>query len=59
MGIAPRTGDAETLTLAVMQALLGLDNPVPSQSGYNKPLRKLAATMTSLIGELGRQASGR
>ena len=30
---------------------------LPLQSGYNKRLRKLAATMTWLVGELGRQTS--
>ena len=74
IGIAPRTSDAEMLTLAVMQALLGYTNEtqwlryarknllvmfptLPLQSGYNKRLRKLAATMSWLIGELGRQTS--
>ena len=74
VGIAPRTSDAEMLTLAVMQALLGYTNEtrflryarknlldmfpnLPLQSGYNKRLRKLAATMTWLISELGRQTS--
>jgi len=72
--IAPRTSDAEMLTLAVMQALLGYTNEsqwlryahknllvmfsnLPLQPGYNKRLRKLAATMSWLIGELGRQSS--
>lgn len=74
VGIKPRTSDAEMLTLAVMQALLGFTNEtqwlryarknlldmfptLPLQSGYNKRLRKLAATMTWLVGELGRQTS--
>ena len=74
IGIAPRTSDAEMLTLAVMQALLGFTNEtqwlryarknllamfptLPLQSGYNKRLRKLAATMAWLVGELGRQTS--
>lgn len=74
IGIAPKTSDAEMLTLAVMQALLGYTSEtrwlryarknllsmfpnLPLQSGYNKRLRKLAATMTWLIGELGRQTS--
>jgi phage tail protein X len=74
IGIAPRTTDAEMLTLAVMQALLGFTNEtqwlryarknllvmfptLPLQSGYNKRLRKLAATMTWLVAELGRQTS--
>lgn len=72
--IAPRTSDAEMLTLAVMQALLGYTNEsqwlryahenllvmfpnLPLQPGYNKRLRKLAATMSWLISELGRQSS--
>ena len=74
IGITPRTSDAEMLTLAVMQALLGYTNEthwlryarknllvmfptLPLQSGYNKRLRKLAATMTWLVAELGRQTS--
>jgi len=74
IGIAPRTSDAEMLTLAVMQALLGFTSEtqwlryarknllamfptLPLQSGYNKRLRKLAATMNWLISELGRQTS--
>lgn len=74
IGITPKTSDAEMLTLAVMQALLGYTSEtrwlryarknllsmfpnLPLQSGYNKRLRKLAATMTWLIGELGRQTS--
>jgi Transposase DDE domain len=74
IGIVPRTSDAEMLTLAVMQALLGYTNEtqwlryarknllgmfptLPLQSGYNKRLRKLAATMSWLVGELGRQTS--
>ncbi|HET6668016.1 MAG TPA: IS982 family transposase [Intrasporangium sp.] len=74
IGITPKTSDAEMLTLAVMQALLGYTSEtrwlrharrnllamfpnLPLQSGYNKRLRKLAATMTWLIGELGSQTS--
>lgn len=74
IGIVPRTSDAEMLTLAVMQALMGYTNEtqwlryarknllvmfpnLPLQSGYNKRLRKLAATMSWLIAELGRQTS--
>lgn len=74
IGIMPRTSDAEMLTLAVMQALMGYTNEtqwlryarknllvmfpnLPLQSGYNKRLRKLAATMSWLVGELGRQSS--
>jgi hypothetical protein len=65
-GITPRLSDAELLTLAVMQALLGFVSEarwlryarkslrglfpyLPGQSGYNKRLRKLAATMCWLI----------
>src|SRR5215470_15638825 len=61
-GIGPQVSDAELVTLAVMQALLGFTSEarwlrharrhltglfpyVPGQSGYNKRLRKLAATM--------------
>jgi hypothetical protein len=61
-GIFPRISDAELVTLAVMQALLGFVSEarwlrfarkslralfpyLPGQSGYNKRLRKLAATM--------------
>ena len=74
VGITPKTSDAEMLTLAVMQALLGFTSEtrwlryarknllgmfpnLPFQSGYNKRLRKLAATMSWLISELGRQTS--
>jgi hypothetical protein len=74
IGITPKTSDAEILTLAVMQALLGFTSEtrwlryarknllgmfpnLPFQSGYNKRLRKLAATMAWLISELGRQTS--
>jgi hypothetical protein len=74
VGIVPKTSDAEILTLAVMQALLGYTSEtrwlryarknlldlfptLPFQSGYNKRLRKLAATMSWLISELGRQTS--
>lgn len=69
IGLQPRISDAELLTLAVMQALLGYSSEtrwlryartnllgmfphLPGQSGYNKRLRKLAATMSWLIGEL-------
>jgi len=65
-GIFPRISDAELVTLAVMQALLGFASEarwlrfartslralfpyLPGQSGYNKRLRKLAATMIWLI----------
>jgi len=74
VGIAPKISDAELLTLAVMQALLGYTSEtrwlryarahllgmfphLPGQSGYNKRLRKLADTMTWLIGALGEQTS--
>ena len=63
----PLTSDAEMLTLAVMQAVLGYPNEarwlryarkhlrplfpdLPLQPGYNKRLRKLAVTMSWLIG---------
>jgi len=66
IGITPGLSDAELLTLAVMQALLGFVSEsagcgtpaspcagcspcLPGQSGYNKRLRKLAATMAWLI----------
>jgi Transposase DDE domain len=65
-GICPAISDAELITLAVMQALLGYVSEarwlrharkhlaslfpyLPGQSGYNKRLRKLAATMMWLI----------
>jgi hypothetical protein len=74
VGIAPKISDAELLTLAVMQALLGYTSEtrwlryarthllgmfphLPQQPGYNKRLRKLADTMTWLIGALGQQTS--
>ena len=74
VGIAPTTSDAEMLTLAVMQALLGFTSEthwlryaranllqmfphLPQQSGYNKRLRKLASTMSWLVGALGQQTS--
>ena len=66
IGICPRISDAELVTLAVMQALLGFASEarwlrfagrhlrylfpyLPGQPGYNKRLRKLAATMVWLI----------
>jgi Transposase DDE domain len=72
VGIAPKISDAELLTLAVMQALLGYTSEarwlryarahlqsmfpqLPQQSGYNKRLRKLAATMSWLVRVLGAQ----
>lgn len=74
VGIGPQTSDAEMLTLAVMQALLGYTSEArwlryahrnlrgmfpnqPQQSGYNKRLRKLAATTTWLITRLAAATS--
>jgi len=74
VGITPKISDAELLTLAVMQALLGYTSEtrwlryaranllemfprLPQQSGYNKRLRKLGATMAWLVTELGDQSS--
>ena len=74
VGIAPLISDAELVTLAVMQALLGFTSEtrwlrfagehlgrlfpyLPAQSGYNKRLRKLGATMGWLITVLGRDTS--
>ncbi len=74
VGITPRLSDAELLTLAVMQALLGFVSEarwlryarksprglfpyLPGQPGYNKRLRKLAATMGWLIRMLARDTS--
>jgi hypothetical protein len=74
IGFKPEITDAELLTLAVMQALLGYTNEtrwlryarkhlagmfprLPRQPGYNKRLRKLAETMTWLIGALAAQTS--
>ena len=65
-GIRPQITDAELVTLAVMQALLGFASEarwlrfahahlrhlfpcLPQQPGYNKRVRKLAATMCWLI----------
>ena len=62
-GIAAEITDAELLTLAVMQALLGYVSEarwlryLPEQPGYNKRLRKLAATMTWLIRMLAADTS--
>jgi hypothetical protein len=73
-GIFPRISDAELVTLAVMQALLGFVSEarwlrfartslrglfpyLPGQSGYNKRLRKLAATMIWLIRMLAMDTS--
>jgi hypothetical protein len=74
VGIAPRITDAELLTLAVMQALLGHTSEarwlrfararlrrlfpyLPGQSGYNKRLRRLSATIGWLAGVLARETS--
>ena len=74
IGIVPQISDAELLTLAVMQALLGYTSEarwlryarvhllgmfphLPQQSGYNKRLRKLAATMAWLVRVLGAQTA--
>ena len=74
VGIAPRISDAEMVTLAVMQALLGhasearwlrfadehlrhLFPYLPKQPGYNKRLRRLAATLNWLLGALARDTS--
>jgi hypothetical protein len=74
VGIAPRICDAEMVTLAVMQALLGHTSEarwlrfadghlrhlfpyLPKQPGYNKRLRRLAATLSWLIGALARDTS--
>ncbi len=72
VGIVPRISDAELLTLAVMQALLGYTSEarwlryarehllgmfpcLPGQSGYNKRLRRLGATMAWLVRMLAAQ----
>lgn len=74
VGIAPELSDAEALTLAVLQALLGFTSEsrwlrharaslahlfpyLPGQAGYNKRLRKLAATMNWLTRMLARDTS--
>ena len=74
VGISPQLSDAELVTLAVLQALLGYVSEsrwlrfarrqlrglfpcLPGQSGYNKRLRKLAATMAWLIRTLARDTS--
>jgi Transposase DDE domain len=74
VGIVPKISDAEVLTLAVMQALLGYTSEarwlryarsqllamfpnLPGQSGYNKRLRKLADTMSWLVGALAADTS--
>jgi hypothetical protein len=73
-GIRPQISDAELVTLAVMQALLGYVSEarwlrfarkslrglfpyLPGQPGYNKRLRKLAATMIWLTRVLARDTS--
>jgi hypothetical protein len=71
--ICPQLTDAELVTLAVMQALLGCASEarwlrfarahlrglpyLPRQSGYNKRLRKLAVTMVWLIRMLAADTS--
>jgi hypothetical protein len=74
IGICPQLSDAEAVTLAVLQALLGYVSEarwlrfasghlrqlfpcLPGQSGYNKRLRKLAATMSWLAGMLARDTT--
>lgn len=74
IGFSPQISDAELVTLAVMQALLGFTSEsrwlrfatshlqhlfpyLPQQSGYNKRLRHLAATITWLIGMLARDTT--
>lgn len=74
VGLAPKITDAEMVTLAVMQALLGHTSEthwlryaeahlramfpyIPRQSGYNKRLRALSATVTWLIRTLASQTS--
>jgi Transposase DDE domain len=74
VGLVPRIADAEVVTLAVMQALLGFTSEarwlrfadehlrylfpyLPQQPGYNKRLRRLAATLNWLIGVLARDTS--
>jgi hypothetical protein len=74
VGIAPKISDAELITLAVMQALLGhtsearwlrytrshlqhLFRYLPKQSGYNKRLRRLGATIGWLVGVLARDTT--
>jgi hypothetical protein len=74
IGFSPQISDAELVTLAVMQALLGFTSEsrwlrfarahlrhlfpyLPQQSGYNKRLRNLAATISWLIGMLAQDTS--
>ena len=73
VGIVPVTSDAEIITLAVVQALLGYTSEarwirrlrgdadlralfprVPGQSGYNKRVHALTATMTWVCAALRR-----
>jgi hypothetical protein len=74
VGICPSLSDAELITLAVMQALLGYTSEarwlrharqhlrhlfpyLPQQPGYNKRLRRLAATIGRLIAALARDTT--
>jgi hypothetical protein len=74
VGIGPSLSDAELVTLAVMQALLGFTSEarwlrharehlrhlfpyLPQQSGYNKRLRRMAATTGLLIVALARDTT--
>jgi hypothetical protein len=74
VGISPEISDAELVTLAVLQPLLGFASEarwlrfarghlrhlfpyLPGQSGYNKRLRNLAATMMWLIRVLARDTT--
>src|SRR6266480_5531611 len=74
IGMNPKLSDAELVTLAVLQALLGFTSEarwlrharaqlrhlfpyLPGQPGYNKRLRRLAATVTWLVGMLARDTS--
>ena len=71
VGIAPKLTDAELITLAVIQALLGFTSEarfirhanahlrtmfpyLPNRPGYNKRLRRAAATMQHIIATLAR-----
>jgi len=74
VGIGPSLSDAELVTLAVMQALLGFTSEarwlrhasehlrhlfpyLPQQPGYNKRLRRMAATTGVLIVVLARDTT--
>jgi hypothetical protein len=74
VGIAPKITDAELITAAMMQAMLGFTCETrwlrywdqhlrhlfpyrPQQPGYNKRLRKLAATIGWLISRLAQETS--